>query len=83
MKDSVKSAAYGILKNLTKDEVVELIEVLEYHNSNDQESQRADSLLNGRVKVKSAEEWRIEYKTAGSTNIYMQGGQSVCPCCKR
>jgi hypothetical protein len=83
MKASVKTAAYGLLKTLSKAEVEELIEVLSYHNIIVREDQRADALLNGTDGEKSAQARIIEGRTAGSTSIYMSGGQSVCPCCRR
>lgn len=80
MKASVKTAAYGLLKNLTSAEVEELIEVLAHFNRRCREDSRADCLAQG---CETKEKRLLEEKTAGSTNIYMSGSQSVCPCCKR
>ncbi len=80
MRASVKTAAYGLLKNLTAAEVEELIEVLAYFNKSCREDCRAECLANGCARQQKS---LTENKTAGSTNIYMAGGQSVCPCCKR
>jgi hypothetical protein len=80
MRASVKTAAYGLLKSLIVDEVKELCEVLTYFNSRCREDCRADCLAQG---CESEKKSLTENKTAGSTNIYMQGSQSVCPCCRR
>jgi hypothetical protein len=80
MRESVKTAAYGLLKNLTVAEVNELVEVLSYFNNTCREDCRADCLVKGCETQKKS---LLEEKTTGSTNIYMQGGQSVCPCCRR
>lgn len=87
MKENVKTAAYNLLDSLTALEVEELIEVLKYYNSSCQEDSRAECLRVGCSKKDGSQpsegERRLMEKTAGSTNIYMSGSSSVCPCCKR
>jgi hypothetical protein len=80
MRASVKTAAYGLLKSLTPPEVEELCEVLTYFNTHCREDSRAECLAQGCEMEKKS---MTENKTAGSTNIYMSGSQSVCPCCRR
>lgn len=80
MRASVKTAAYGLLKNLSASEVEELVDVLTHFNNICKEECRAECLVGG---CENEEKSLIEGKTAGSTNIYMSGSQSVCPCCKR
>ena len=85
MKPTVKTAAYGLLKSLTAQEVEELVEVLTYFNTHCKEDVRAECLRLGCKDPEKAnpEERTLMEKTAGSTDIYLSGGQSVCPCCRR
>ncbi|MCC7418662.1 MAG: hypothetical protein IT428_00125 [Planctomycetaceae bacterium] len=87
MKNEVKKAAYNLLNTLTPDEVEELVEVLTYFNRKCQEDHRAECLNSGCAKKKGEElsprEKVLTEKTAGSSQIYLSGSNSVCPCCKR
>lgn len=87
MKDSVKTAGYNLLDTLSESEIEELIEVLRYYNNTCATDSRAKCLLLGCSKrdgsQPSESERQLMEKTAGSTNVYMSGSSSVCPCCKR
>src|SRR5947209_4309271 len=87
MKDVVKTAAYNLLDTLDSAEIEELVKVLTYYNNTCKEDSRAACLRHGCAKkdgeTLSKEEKTLTEKTAGSTQIYLSGGQSVCPCCKR
>ena len=87
MKNAVKTAAYNLLDTLSPAEIKELVEVLTYYNEKCRTDSRAACLQHGCQKsegeVMTENERRLIEKTAGSTDIYLSGGSSVCPCCKR
>jgi hypothetical protein len=87
MKTRTILLAQQLLGSVPKDEIEDLVQLLQYYNRFD-EADRVRAMqngsthpVNGEIETKVIRE--VREKSAGSQNVYMSSNQTVCRCCGR
>lgn len=85
MKENLLGAAYNLLKNHSKEEIEELVAILQKYNRCDPEH-RANCLMYGCKNATEPKQQRIteaieRYMAKSAQDIYMGPTSSRCSCC--
>ena len=89
MNDRIANVAYNVLQNLSRAEVSELVEILEFYNTKCKEESRAACLRHGCKNQSHRAERQIKeavekyQESASSQDIYFSITNDRCPCCGR